>query len=71
MQHSWLTFAALAVALVHVVLHNAVAEAARVRGDTRHFMFKVVQQINMASCIGYKFICQLLLGHAKLNQTRQ
>ena len=38
MQHSWLTFAALAVALVHVVLHNRVAEAARVRGDTRHFM---------------------------------
>ncbi|DBA74208.1 hypothetical protein WJX77_002932 [Trebouxia sp. C0004] len=29
MHHSWLTFAALAVAVVHIVLHNAVAEAAR------------------------------------------
>ena len=65
MHHSWLTFAALAVALVHVVLHNAVAEGARVRGDTRHFMLQVVQQINIACCIGYMFIRQLLLGLAK------
>ena len=71
MQHSWLTFAALAVALVHAVLHNAVTEAARVRSDTRHFMFQVVQQINVACCIGYKCIHQLLLGLAKLHQTEQ
>jgi len=39
MQHSWLTFAALAAALENIVLHNAAAEAARVRSDNRHVMF--------------------------------
>ncbi len=70
MQHSWLTFAALAVALIHVLLHNAVAEAARVRSGTRHFMFQVMQQINIACCTGYNFIRQLLLGLAKSKPDR-